>query len=75
MVGGYDIQFVRRHCCEQRFAVAAGFDSRVPFDAVALLRIVVVVEPEVMYTYLARDTFLLQRFVFQQCQLAGCREV
>ena len=49
------------------------FDGRIPFYAVPELGVVVVVEPEMVHAYFARDMFLQEWFMIVEKRHFPCR--
>jgi len=69
----HDIEFAASKCIEQSPTIGAGFDGRIPFYAVPELGVVVVVEPEMVHAYFARDMFLQEWFMIVEKRHFPCR--
>lgn len=73
MVCRHDIEFATSKRIEQSPTIGAGFDGRIPFYAVFELGVVVVVEPEMVHAYFARDMFLREWFMIVEKRHFPCR--
>lgn len=69
----HDIEFAASKRIEQSRRSAPGFDGRIPFYAVPELGVVVVVEPEMVHAYFARDMFFREWFMIVEKRHFPCR--
>ena len=73
MIRGDDVQAIVIQGLQQGLTVLFGFDGRIPFYAVLELGVVVVVEPEMVHAYFARDMFLREWFMIVEKRYFPCR--